>query len=173
MTHPPPRVFTGSTVPPPEAVRVAIVVARWNEQVTRRLLDAAVARFAAAGLAGDALDVAWVPGSFELPLVADRLAASGRYAAVICLGAIIRGETTHDQHIAQAVARGIEAIGRDRGLPVIFGVLTCESLAQALARAGDDPATNKGAEAAAAALEMVSLLAQLPPAAASRRAAAP
>ena len=173
MTHPSPRVFTGSTDRPPESARVAIVVARWNEQITRRLLDAAVARFAAAGLTGDAVDVAWVPGSFELPLVADRLAAGGRYAAVVCLGAIIRGETTHDQHIAQAVARGIEAISRDRGLPVIFGVLTCESLAQAFARAGDDPAANKGAEAAATALEMVSLLGQLPPAAAHRRAPSP
>jgi len=106
--------------------------------------------------------VAWVPGSFELPLAADQLAATGRYAAVLCLGAIIKGETSHDRHIAAAAAAGIEAAGRRHGLPVIFGVLTCDTLAQAMARAGGDAADgfdgNKGAESAAAAVEMVGLL---------------
>jgi 6,7-dimethyl-8-ribityllumazine synthase len=106
-----------------------------------------------------------VPGSFELPLAADRLAATGRYAAVLCLGAIIKGETSHDHHIASATAAGIEAVGRSRGLPVIFGVLTCDTLAQAVVRAGGDLADgyagNKGAESAAAAAEMVSLLARI------------
>jgi len=145
---------------------MAVVVSRWNEPVTGRLLEAALATFAAAGLAADTVDVAWVPGSFELPLVADRLAASRRYAAVLCLGAIIKGETSHDRHIATAAACGIEAAGRARGIPILFGVLTCETLAQAMDRAGgnvaDGYAGNKGAECAAAALEMVSLLAQLP-----------
>jgi 6,7-dimethyl-8-ribityllumazine synthase len=126
----------GARQPP----RVAIVVSRYNESITLRLLDAAVARFVAAGLPSASIDVAWVPGSFELPLAADRLAASGRYAAVVCLGAVIRGETSHDQHIARAVALGIEQVARCRGLPVAFGVLTCESLAQAMARAGGDAA---------------------------------
>jgi len=152
----------------PADVRVAIVVSRYNESITRRMLDGAVATFRAAGVAADRIDVAWVPGAFELPFVADRLAAGGRHAAVLCLGAIIRGETTHDQHIARAVGCGIEAISRARGLPVLFGVLTCDTLAQALARAGGDAATgyagsgNKGAECAAAAIEMIVLLAALP-----------
>ena len=170
-----PRVFAG--VPPsiPPGTRVGIVVARWNEQVTGGLLTGALEHFAAAGLSADAIDVAWVPGAFELPLVADRLAGTGVYAAIVCLGAIIRGETEHDRHIAQAVARGIEAAGRMHGVPVLFGVLTCQTLEQALARSGDAAGTrvhdgaaapdNKGAECAAAAIEMLTLLDQLPPAA--------
>lgn len=146
--------------------RVAIVVSRWNDQVTKRLLDAAVWRLQAAGLTHEAIDVAWVPGSFELPLAADRLAATGGYSAVLCFGAIIRGETEHDRHIAQAVARGIEETARMRGLPVLFGVLTCETLAQAFARAGgsaaDGFAGNKGVECAGAALDMIALCRSLP-----------
>jgi len=153
---------SSSIVAPPAGARVAIVVSRWNEQVTRRLLEGAVARLAVAGIGPDAVEIAWVPGSFELPSAADRLAASGRFAAVLCLGAIIKGETEHDRHIAQAVARGIEETARHRGLPVLFGVLTCENLAQAFARAGAEPDQNKGAECAAAALEMMALFARLP-----------
>lgn len=163
---PAPRTFRGSTARLPVGTRMAVVVSRWNEPVTGRLLEATLATFAAAGLAADSVDVAWVPGSFELPLAADRLAASRRYAAVLCLGAIIKGETSHDRHIATAAACGIEAAGRSHGIPILFGVLTCETLAQAMDRAGggaaDGYAGNKGAECAAAALEMVSLLAQLP-----------
>lgn len=155
------RLLGASSAPLPADTRVAVVVSRWNEQVTRRLLDAAVWRLRAAGLSQAAIDVAWVPGSFELPFAADRLAASGGYAAVLCFGAIIRGETEHDRHIAQAVARGIEETARVRGLPVLFGVLTCETLAQALARAGgtaaDGFAGNKGVECAGAALDMIAL----------------
>jgi 6,7-dimethyl-8-ribityllumazine synthase len=165
-----PRVFAGDC-PPTGGVRIAIVVSRWNEQVTRRLLDGAVGRLAAAGIGAAAVDVAWVPGSFELPAAADRLAMTGRYAAVLCLGAIIKGETTHDRIIAQAVARGIEETARHHGLPVLFGVLTCDTLAQALARAAADPADNKGAECAAAALSMIALFAELPGAASSVAAA--
>jgi 6,7-dimethyl-8-ribityllumazine synthase len=149
-------------------VRLAVVVARYNESITRRLLDGAVATLTGAGLAAGQIDVAWVPGAFELPFIADQLAASGRYAAVLCLGAIIRGETTHDQHIARAVGNGIEAVARTRGLPVLFGVLTCDTLAQALARAGGDAVHgyagmgNKGAECASAAIEMISLVEMLP-----------
>jgi 6,7-dimethyl-8-ribityllumazine synthase len=160
-----PRTFEGTANAVPPNARIGIAVARWNESITRRLLDGAVHRLHAAGLPADAIDVAWVPGSFELPLAADRLAATGRYAAVLCLGAIIKGETSHDHHIASATAAGIEAVGRSRGLPVIFGVLTCDTLAQAVVRAGGDLADgyagNKGAESAAAAAEMVSLLARI------------
>lgn len=167
-----PRTFAGEATRVAAGLRVAIVVARWNDRVTGGLLAGALDRFAEAGLSADAIDVAWVPGAFELPLVADRLAATGGYAAVVCLGAIIRGETEHDRHIAQAVARGIEAAGRSHGVPVLFGVLTCQTLDQALARSGrgaetrlhdgSAPPDNKGAECAAAAIEMISLLGRLP-----------
>ena len=147
----------------PAGVRVAIVVSRWNEAVTSGLLLGARATLAAAGLRDEAIDVVRVPGSFELPLAADRLAATGRYAAVLCLGALIRGETSHDRHIATAVAAGIEQAGRARGVPVLFGVLTCDTPAQAAARSGgtaaDGYAGNKGAECAAAAVEMIAVLA--------------
>ncbi|RLS29804.1 MAG: 6,7-dimethyl-8-ribityllumazine synthase [Planctomycetota bacterium] len=146
----------------PAGARVAIAVSRYNETITGRLLDAAARTLVAAGIDSSRLDVAWVPGAFELPLVADRLASTGDYAAVICLGAIIKGETTHDIHIAAAVAQGIEQSSRARGIPVLFGVLTCHSIAQAIARAGGpeggDDSSNKGAECAAAAIEMISLL---------------
>jgi len=160
-----PHVFAGSDRPP-DGARVAIVVSRYNEAVTRRLLDGAMHRLTGAGVAADRIDVAWVPGAFELTLAADRLAAGGRHAAILCLGAIIKGETSHDRHIAAAVAAGIEQIGRVRGLPVLFGVLTCDTLAQAMARAAgtaaDDFAGNKGAECAAAAVAMMSLVSCLP-----------
>lgn len=149
----------------PRGARVAIVVARWNEAVTDGLLVGARATLAAAGLGDDAVDVVRVPGSFELPLAADRLAATGRYAAVLCLGALIRGETTHDRHIATAVAAGIEQAARARGVPLLFGVLTCDTPSQAAARsggtAGDGYAGNKGAECAAAAVEMITVLAAI------------
>lgn len=156
-------IFEGSVPRLPAGCRVAVVVARWNDTVTRRLLDGALHGLAQAGLEANAIDVAWVPGAFELPFAADQLAATGRYGAVLCLGAIIRGETSHDRYIAQACATGIEATSRGRGLPVLFGVLTCDTLAQALARAGGAPADgfvgNKGAETAAAAVQMVGLAA--------------
>jgi 6,7-dimethyl-8-ribityllumazine synthase len=160
------------TARPPAGARVAVVAARWNAEVTTGLLAGAIARLEAAGLRGDAVDVVRVPGSFELPLAADRLAATGRYAAVLCLGAIVRGETTHDRHIAAAVAQGIEQAGRGRGLPILFGVLTCDTEAQARARsavpaaaaAWDEAAfaRNKGAETAAAAIEMMNVLTTIP-----------
>ncbi len=163
------------TLRPPAGVRVAVVAARWNADVMAGLLVGALARLDAAGLGGGAVDVVRVPGSFELPLAADRLAATGRYAAVLCLGAIVRGETSHDRHIAAAVAHGIEQVGRLRGVPILFGVLTCDSDEQARARsvvpaagAAWDEATfarNKGAEAAAAAVEMMNVLARIDPAA--------
>ena len=142
--------------------RVAIVVSRYNETVTGRMLDGALFALTAGGVPRERIDVAWVPGAFELPLAADRLASSGGFAAVLCLGAIIRGETSHDRHIASAVGQGIEQTARRHGLPVPFGVLTCDTLAQAIARAAGSPADafvgNKGAECATAALEMISLL---------------
>jgi 6,7-dimethyl-8-ribityllumazine synthase len=140
--------------------RFAIVVARWNEAITRKLLDGAVATLRQHGVADEAIDVAWVPGSFEIPLVAQRMAASGKYAAVLCLGAVIRGETSHDQHINRAVSLAISQIALAANVPVLFGVLTCETMEQAIHRAGGNVG-NKGAECAEAALHMVGLLKNL------------
>lgn len=159
------RLFAGAPGRAPAGARVAIVVARYNARVTSPLLEGAARILVSAGIASEAIDVAAVPGAFELPFAADRLAAAGVYDAVICLGAIIRGETTHDRHIATAVATGIEAVARGRGIPVVFGVLTCETLEQAVARAGGDAGvprhSHKGEECAAAAIEMLSMLHRL------------
>jgi 6,7-dimethyl-8-ribityllumazine synthase len=147
----------------PEAVdgRFAIVVSRFNESITRRLLDGAVQTLTSSGVADRSIDVAWVPGAFEIPLIADRLAGSGNYVAVLCLGAVIRGETTHDQHINRAVSLGLTEAALRSGIPVLFGILTCETVEQAIHRAGGNVG-NKGADCAAAALEMVGLLNLLP-----------
>jgi 6,7-dimethyl-8-ribityllumazine synthase len=158
--------------------RFAVVVSRFNESITARLLDGAVRTLVAGGVAEDRIDVAWVPGAFEIPTAAARLAASGRYAAVLCLGAVIRGETSHDQHINRAVSIALAQLGAEYKLPVLFGVLTCNTREQALARSaalaggtaaamtgkdrGGPAASNKGVDCAAAALEMVRLMAKLP-----------
>ena len=141
--------------------RYGIVVSRYNDSITEKLLAGAVEALEAAQVPSDQIDVVWVPGAWEIPLVAKRLAASGRYAAVLCLGAVIRGETSHDRHINRAVSLALIQIACDTGVPVLFGVLTCESLEQAIHRAGGN-AGHKGVECAQAALEMVSLLASLP-----------
>jgi 6,7-dimethyl-8-ribityllumazine synthase len=140
--------------------RFAIVVSHYNDSITRKLLDGAVETLLLHGVDDTAIDVAWVPGAFEIPLVADRMAASGRYVAVLCLGAVIRGETTHDQHINRAVSLAIMESGIRHGIPVAFGVLTCNTLEQAIHRSGGNVG-NKGVECAKTALEMVRLLAKL------------
>lgn len=142
-------------------VRVAIVVARFNETVTRPLLDGAREGLTRLGVDAGEIDVAWIPGCFELPLVAKRLAASGRYDAVICLGAVIRGETAHFDYVAGQAASGIARAALDTGVPVIFGVLTTDTLEQAINRAGAK-AGNKGFDAALTAVEMATLLRALP-----------
>ena len=139
----------------------AVVVSRFNESVTTKLLEGAIETLTAGGVADEAIDVAWVPGAWEIPLVAQQLAASGKYVAVLCLGAVIRGETSHDQHINRAVSTAISKIGLRAGLPVMFGLLTCETLEQAIHRSGGSVG-NKGSDCAQAALEMVSLLGHLP-----------
>lgn len=143
-------------------LRVGIVVARFNELVTRMLLDGARDGLIRHGVAADDIDIAWVPGSFEVPLVAQRMAAGGGYAAVICLGAIIRGETDHYDHVASGVTSGVARVSLDTGVPTIFGVLTTDTVEQAMNRAGLK-AGNKGYEAAVTAVEMASLLRQLEP----------
>lgn len=154
-----PNVFQGQRTPPEG--RFAIVTARYNESITSRLLEGALATLSSHGVRDDAIDVAWTPGAFELPIVAARMANSGRYLAVICLGAVIRGETTHDQHINRAVSNELARAGVESGVPVLFGVLTCDTLEQAIHRAGGNVG-NKGSECAEAALEMVDLLGRLP-----------
>jgi 6,7-dimethyl-8-ribityllumazine synthase len=141
-------------------MRIAIVAGRFNGDVTKLLLDGALHELAGNGLEPDAVPVVWVPGAFEIPLVAKRLAESGEVDAVICLGAVIRGETPHFDFVAGECASGISRVALDTGVPVAFGVLTTDDLDQALARAGGAEG-NKGAESAATAVEMVDLLRQL------------
>ena len=137
--------------------RYAIAVSRYNETITSRLLDGAVETLVGAGVPDGQIDVAWAPGAWELPLVAAELAASDRYQAILCWGAVSRGETTHDQHINRQVSSALGNLSLEQGLPILFGVLTCQSLEQALNRAGGSVG-NKGHECAEAALEMVGLL---------------
>jgi 6,7-dimethyl-8-ribityllumazine synthase len=152
-------VVEGSLTPPPG--RFALVAARFNQFIVDSLIAGARDGLRRHGVADDAIDLAWVPGSFEIPLVAQRLAGSKQYAAIICLGAIIRGDTDHYDHVAGAATSGIAQAGLATGVPVIFGVLTCDTVEQALNRAGIK-AGNKGFEAACSAIEMVNLLRQLP-----------
>jgi len=154
-----PSIFEGNAGP--VAGRFAIVLSRYNEHITGKLLAGATQTLEASGVASGDIDVAWVPGAWEIPLVAQRLAQSKRYVAVICLGAVIKGETTHDEHINRQVSLSLGQLALETGLPVLFGVLTCNTLEQAIHRAGGN-AGNKGQECAAAALEMVRLLSKLP-----------
>jgi 6,7-dimethyl-8-ribityllumazine synthase len=140
--------------------RIAIVVARFHGSVTRRLLDGARAQLARRGVAEAAIEVAWVPGAFEIPLVAQRFARRGDVDAVICLGAIVRGETAHYDLIATEVARGVADVARETGVPTIFEVLAADSLALLEERAGGARG-NRGRDAADTALEMADLLERL------------
>ncbi len=153
--------FEGTFAPPPG--RFALVAARFNRFIVERLVEGAVDALRRHGVADEAIDQAWVPGSLEIPLVAQRLARSGQYAAVICLGAVIKGDTDHYDYVAAGAANGVAQAALSTGVPVIFGVLTCDTVEQAVNRAGAKSG-NKGFEAALTAIEMVNLLAQLPPA---------
>jgi 6,7-dimethyl-8-ribityllumazine synthase len=138
--------------------KLALVASRFNEFFTRELLAGAHDCLRRHGVPDADVDVAWVPGSFEIPLAAQRLARSGRYGAVVCLGCLIQGDTPHFQYVAGEVTKGIAQVSLDTGVPVIFGVITAETLEQAMERAGTK-AGNKGFDAAAAALEMIDLVA--------------
>ena len=135
---------------------VAVVVSRYNTSITNRLLDGALETLAEGGVAEDDIHVAWVPGAWELPVAAQRLARRDEIKAVICLGAVIQGETTHDRFINQQVSGSLGRLALQYDLPVLFGVLTCQTLEQALNRAGRSMG-NKGSECAKAALEMMGL----------------
>jgi 6,7-dimethyl-8-ribityllumazine synthase len=154
-----PAIYEGTFAPPPG--RFVLVAARFNQFVVERLVEGALDGFKRHGVSDDAVDLVWVPGSFEIPLVAKQLAASGKYAAVLCLGAVIRGDTDHYDYVAGGAANGIAQAALTTGVPVIFGILTCDTLEQAINRAGAK-AGNKGFEAALTAIEMVNLLRQLP-----------
>ena len=137
-------------------LKIAIVVSRWNSFITRKLLDGAIATLEDVGVASDDITAAWVPGSFEIPTGARWAALSGRFDAIICLGCVIRGETSHFEYVSGAAADGILRVAQDTGVPVIFGVLTVDSVDQALERAGGKEG-HKGEEAARSAVEMANL----------------
>jgi len=140
--------------------KYAIVVSRFNELITNKLLGGATDCLQRHGAADEQITVAWVPGSIEITVAAKRLAESGKFDAVICLGAVIRGQTSHYDYICQQISRGIGQINYDSGVPAIFGVLTCETIEQAIERAGTKQG-NTGANAALSAMEMASLLGQI------------
>ncbi|MDR2548752.1 MAG: 6,7-dimethyl-8-ribityllumazine synthase [Desulfobulbus sp.] len=137
--------------------KIAIVVARFNSFISEKLLEGAIDSLTRSGVAGDDITVARVPGAFEIPLVAQKMARSGKYHAVICLGAVIRGATPHFDYVAGEVAKGTAQVMLDAGIPVLFGVLTTETIEQAIERAGTK-AGNKGSDVAVSALEMINLL---------------
>lgn len=138
-------------------LRVGIVVSRFNELLSTRLLGGAMDALERHGVEKDAVDVAWVPGAFEIPLVASKMASSGRYDAVVALGVVIRGGTPHFEYVAAEVSKGIAKAGLDSGVPVTFGVVTADSIDQAVERAGTKHG-NKGWDAASAAIEMANLM---------------
>src|SRR6266403_5103655 len=154
-----PTVYEGNFSTPHG--RFALIAARFNHFIVEQLVNGALDGLKRHGVADESIDLVWVPGSFETPLIAQRLAASGKYAAVICLGAIIRGETDHYDHVAGAAATGVAHAAQATGVPVIFGILTCDTLEQAINRAGAKSG-NKGFETALTAIEMANLLPRLP-----------
>ncbi|MGY8769632.1 MAG: 6,7-dimethyl-8-ribityllumazine synthase [Pirellulales bacterium] len=144
-----------------ENTRVAVVVSRYNETITGKLESGAVDTLSANQVADNDITVVRVPGAWELPVVAARLARSGKYHAVICLGAVIKGETTHDLYINQQVSHSLGRLALECDMPILFGLLTCNTLEQAIHRSGGNVG-NKGIETAEAALEMIQLMSQLP-----------
>ena len=141
-------------------LRIGLVVGRFNSFISERLVDGALDALLRHGVADDDITVARVPGAFEIPLVARRLAESGKFDAVICLGAVIRGSTPHFDYVSAEVSKGIASVGLSSGVPVIFGVLTTDNIEQAIERAGTK-AGNKGFDAAVSAIEMVNLLKEI------------
>ena len=153
------NVFEGALLG--KGLKIGVVVARFNEFITGNLLSGAKDALLRHGVVEENIDVAWVPGSFEIPLVAQKLAQSKKYDAVICLGTVIRGATPHFEYIAAEVSKGIAKIGLDTGIPVIFGVITADTLEQAIERAGTKSG-NKGFDAAVSAIEMANLMKKIP-----------
>ncbi|MCK4368187.1 MAG: 6,7-dimethyl-8-ribityllumazine synthase [Dehalococcoidales bacterium] len=140
-----------------KGLKFGLVISRFNEFITKKLLEGAQDALLRHGVNQEDIDVAWVPGSFEIPLVAKKLAQTKRYDAVICLGAVVRGGTPHFEYIAAEVTKGVAKVGLDTGLPVIYGVVTADTLEQAIERAGTKEG-NEGFKAAASAIEMANLV---------------
>ncbi|MDP3880263.1 MAG: 6,7-dimethyl-8-ribityllumazine synthase [Dehalococcoidales bacterium] len=149
------KLFEGALLG--EGLKFGVVVSRFNEFITRKLLDGARDALLRHGVNEADIDIAWVPGAFEIPLVAKSLAETKKYNAVICLGAVVRGATPHFEHIASEVTKGIARVGLDAGVPVSYGVITADTLEQAIERAGTK-AGNRGFDAAVDAIEMANLL---------------
>lgn len=149
------KVFEGQLVA--DGLKIGIVAARFNEFITSKLLGGAIDALKRHGVQEDDIAVAWVPGAFEIPMAAKKMAESNKYQAVICLGAVIRGSTPHFDYVCAEVSKGVAQIGMSSGIPTIFGVLTTESIEQAIERSGTK-AGNKGFDAAVAAIEMANLL---------------
>lgn len=140
-----------------EGLKIGIIASRFNEFITSKLVSGAEDCLKRHGVADDDMSVAWVPGAFEIPVIAKRMAASGKYDAVICVGAVIRGATSHYDYVCNEVSKGIAAVSLDTGIPVLFGILTTDTIEQAIERAGTK-AGNKGTDCAMSALEMVNLI---------------
>ena len=153
------NVVEGKVVAP-EGMKVAIVASRFNEIIVNKLLGGAVDGLVRHGVEEDNITAAWVPGAFEIPVVASKMAQSGKYDAVSCVGAVIRGQTTHYDYVCNEVSKGIAEVGLDTGIPVLFGIVTTENIEQAIARAGSKSG-NKGYDCALSAIEMVNLMEQL------------
>lgn len=152
------KVFEGKLIS--KKIRIGIVAARFNEFITSKLLSGALDTLKRHDVEEDDIHVAWVPGAFEIPLIASKMANSGNYDAVICLGAVIRGSTTHYDYVCSEVSKGIAQTSMASGIPVMFGILTTENIEQAIERAGTK-AGNKGADCAAGAIEMVNLIREM------------
>ena len=153
------RILEGKVVAP-EGMKTAIVASRFNEIIVNKLLGGAVDGLVRHGVEEENITAVWVPGAFEIPTAAAKLAKSGNYHAVICVGAVIRGDTTHYDYVCSEVSKGIAQISLSTGVPVLFGVITTENIGQAIARAGSKSG-NKGYDCALSAIEMVNLMAQL------------
>ena len=149
------RVYEGKLVS--EKIRVGMVAARFNEFIVSKLIEGAVDGLRRHGVEDDCIDLAWVPGAFEIPLIASQMAKSGKYDAVICLGAVIRGSTSHYDYVCSEVSKGIAQVSLKSDIPVMFGVLTTDTIEQAIERAGTK-AGNKGSDAAISAIEMANLM---------------
>ena len=153
------KLFEGKLVAP-EGMKVAIVASRFNEIIVKKLLDGAVDGLVRHGVKDDNITAVWVPGAFEIPVVADKLASSGKYDAVIAVGAVIRGATSHYDYVCNEVSKGVAQVGLKNGIPVLFGIITTENIEQAIERAGSK-AGNKGYDCALSAVEMVNLMKKL------------
>ena len=152
------KIYEGNLVP--KSVKIAIIVTRFNEFITSKLLAGAMDALKRHEVSEEGIEIVWVPGAFEIPLIASKLAASKKYDAIICLGAVIRGATTHYDYVCSEVSKGIASVSLATGVPVMFGILTTENIEQAIERAGTK-AGNKGYDCAIGAIEMINLVKQI------------